>query len=145
MNYESYKDELCAIYSDAFKDLNGFRPRGVLFERFAALDEEAMEAELLELSGRIEEEVRRERKAKEARERLIEEAKNHPRGFVWDAADEYMQQYGAHDVQAYIAPAVPANDAMKLALASALADKSACTQKIANALTARASSLADLI
>lgn len=112
----SYKDELMGIYSDMFKDINGFRPRGMIWERAADMDVEELKAEMQRMSDEIGEIVEREQAYRKAYFANVDAAKADPNGFVWKGSYDYDADTTTH---AYIIPAAPANDAMAAAFAKA--------------------------
>ena len=116
-DYEiSYKDELMSMFSDMFKDVNGFRPRGIIWDQADALTVEELSAKLERMSDMIREQIERDRKYKADHDADVIAAEADPRGFVWEGDYDY---YADTTTNAYIVPAAPANDAMAAAFARA--------------------------
>lgn len=107
----SYKDELLGIYSDMYKDINGFRPRGMGVEELSV---EELKAEMQRMSDEIGEIVEREQAYTKTYFENVEAAKADPNGFVWKGDYDYEANT---TTQAYIVPPPPPNNALARALA----------------------------
>lgn len=112
----SYKDELLGIYSDMYKDLNGFRPRGGAFDHVNDMDVEELKALMHRMSDMIGEQIDRERAYRDAYKAELAAAEASPRGFVWKGDYDYEADTTKHG---YVLPEVPPNDAMARAFAEA--------------------------
>lgn len=114
----SYKDELMGIFSDMYKDINGFRPRGMVWEQADDLTTEELSDKLSRMSDMIGEQIDRDRKYTADYMANVAAAEVDPNGFVWEGDYDY---YADTTTQAYIVPTAPANDAMASAFAKAAA------------------------
>lgn len=65
MKHDDERETLLSIYSDVFKDVHGYRPRGSLFP--SDLSNEEIEAKLSELERELSEQIQEERYQEEKR------------------------------------------------------------------------------
>lgn len=63
MNEDTINNDLFDIFSDLYKDVNGFRPRGYTATRFMALSQEEAEKELEVLDNELEKVMLEEQEA----------------------------------------------------------------------------------
>ena len=89
---------LLSCISDAYKDLNGVRPHG-MFSDQSVTDLFATRDRIYDM---VSEDIARERREAEELAARIAAAEAHPKGIVFDTAEEWEREYGYTSVEAYV-------------------------------------------
>ena len=112
-NYDAHTNEyrggfIGYIY-DEYKSVHGIRPRWMDFDSMSTTE---LERRADDLEAEVKESIAHDNRVAADLDRRIAAATADPRGIVWNAAEEWEQEYGVNDTQAYIPTPIPTNSAM---------------------------------